>query len=111
MLVHDEGEGPIVRKLARKARRAGTAGSAFGTGVLQRPARLLLDDPVARDSRQSYFLQLADLTAYAAYRRIRPPPARPTQIVPQLLWDQLGAAIYRPANMLAGGVPGIVSWP
>jgi hypothetical protein len=111
LLVHDEGEGAIVRKLARKARRAGTAGSAFGTGLLKRPARLLLDDPVPRDSRQSYFLQMADLTAYAAFRRIHPPPVRPVNIVPHRLWDQLGAAIYKPANQLAGGIPGIVAWP
>jgi hypothetical protein len=50
MLIHDEGEGAAVRKIARKARRAGSAGSAFGTGHLTRPARLLVDDPVSRDS-------------------------------------------------------------
>jgi uncharacterized protein DUF3800 len=111
LLVHDEGEGAIVRKLARKARRAGSAGSAFRTGSLVRPARLLLDDPVPRDSRQSYFLQMADLIAYAAFRRIHPPPVRPVNIVPHRLWDQLGSAIYRPANQLAGGIPGIVAWP
>ena len=70
MVVHDEGEGAVVRKIARKARRAGTAGSAFGTGHLNVPARLLVDDPISRDSRQSYFVQLADLSAYAAFRRI-----------------------------------------
>jgi hypothetical protein len=64
MVVHDEGES--VRKIAWKARRAGSAGSAFGTGHLSRPARLLIDDPVPRDSRQSYFVQLADVSAYAA---------------------------------------------
>lgn len=111
LVVHDEGEGAMVRKLARKARRAGTAGSAFGSGMLKRPARLLLDDPVPRDSRESYFLQLADLDAYAAFRRIQPPPPRPVQIVPHGLWEQLGTAIYRPANYLGGGVPGIVEWP
>src|SRR5947208_11799544 len=56
ILVHDEGEGAAVRKIARKARRAGSAGSAFGTGHLSRPARLLIDDPIPRDSRQSYFV-------------------------------------------------------
>lgn len=111
LLVHDEGEGAIVRKLARKARRAGTAGSAFGTGRLNVPARLLLDDPVSKDSRQSYFIQLADLTAYAAYRRLYPPPPRRVHVCPHLLWDQLGAATYHQANQLQGGVPGIVAWP
>lgn len=98
----------LVRKLARKARRAGTAGSMFGTGLLRRPARDLLDDPVAKDSRQSYFLQLADLDAYAAFRRLYPPPARPVQIVPQGMWDQLATARYWQANMYSGDPPGIV---
>jgi hypothetical protein len=116
MVVHDEGEGAVVRKIARKARRAGSAGSAFGTGHLDRPARLLVDDPVSRDSRQSYFVQLADLSAYAAFRRIHPPPARNVPIVPQTMWDELGAAIYTDANYLARldhpqDPPGIVCWP
>jgi hypothetical protein len=116
MVVHDEGEEAVVRKIARKARRAGTAGSAFGTGYLNRPARLLVDDPVSRDSRQSYFIQLADLSAYAAFRKIHPPPARLTPIVHQDMWDELGAATYEEANYLArldhpSDPQGIVSWP
>jgi hypothetical protein len=115
MVVHDEGDAAVVRKLARKARRIGSAGSAFGTGHLDRPARLLIDDPVSRDSRQSYFIQLADVSAYAAFRRIHPPPARLTPICPQATWDELGGAIYTDANYLARlehpDPPGIVSWP
>lgn len=111
LVIHDEGEAPMVRRLARKARRAGTAGSAFGTGRLSRPARMLLDDPVPRDSRQSYFLQLADLAAYAAYRRIYPPPPRPVQIVPMGTWDDLGAARLAPANYRSGGPSGLVAYP
>jgi hypothetical protein len=111
MVMHDEGEGAVVRKLARKARRAGSAGSAFGTGSLRRPATLLVDDPVSRNSAQSYFVQLADLNAYAAFRRVVPPPARPVQIVPENMWDELGDARFPEANRLVGGVPGLVAWP
>jgi Protein of unknown function (DUF3800) len=92
LIVHDEGDALSVRTNARKARRAGTAGSAFGTGLLSVPFRNLLDDPVPRDSKQSYFLQMADLAAYAAFRRLYPPPARDVQIVPQTMWDELGTA-------------------
>lgn len=99
LLVHDEGNALAIRKLARKARRAGTAGSMLGTGVLNVPFSGLLDDPVSRDSRQSYFLQLADLSAYAAFRRHYPPPRRPVQIVPELMWEELGDAIHWQANM------------
>jgi hypothetical protein len=108
LVVHDQGNALAIRKLARKARRAGTAGSMLGTGVLTRPFGRLVDDPVARDSRQSYFLQLADLAAYAAFRRHYPPPPHPVQIVPTGMWDELGTARHGPANMYSGGPPGIV---
>jgi hypothetical protein len=111
MLVHDEGEGLLIRKLARRARRIGSAGSAFGTGSLRRPARLLVDDPVSRRSHESYFIQLADLNAYAAFRRIYPPPPRPVHVVPETMWDELATARFAKVNMLSGGPPGIVTWP
>ena len=60
---------------------------------------------------QSYFLQMADLNAYAAFRRIFPAPARPIQIVPSTMWDELGAALLVDANYFAGGVPGLVKYP
>jgi hypothetical protein len=108
-LSHDEGIGDQIRKWARKARRAGSAGSRYGAGVLKRPFGRLIDDPVSRNSAQSYFVQLADLSAYAAFRRLYPPPARPRQIVPQGMWDELGDARFAPVNMYSGGPPGIVS--
>lgn len=111
LVIHDEGEVEAIRKLARKARRAGTAGSLFG-GHVRVPFRGLLDDPISRNSRQSYFLQLADLNAYAAFRRVYPPPPRPVQIVPNLIWDELGNARFAEANRRAGGPSaGIVVWP
>lgn len=111
ILVHDEGEHLIVRKLARKARRAGTAGSRLGTGRLTVPAKRLLDDPVPRDSKQSYFLQLADLAAFAAYRRMYPPPTRAVNIVRTGTWDEMGTARLAPANMYSGGPAGLVTFP
>jgi hypothetical protein len=53
MVVHDEGNALAVRKIVRKSRRAGTAGSMLGTGVLKVPFARLVDDPVPRDSSQS----------------------------------------------------------
>lgn len=112
MIIHDHGDARTVRTIARKARRAGTAGSHFGTGQLKRPARWLLDDPVPRDSRSSLFIQLADLNAYAAYRRMFPHKTAPTvPVVPQSMWDDLGHARYKWANKVKGGVPGIVLYP
>jgi hypothetical protein len=110
-LLHDEGEGGIARLVARKARRAGSAGSAFATEMLKRPARLILDDPTSRKSHESYFLQLADLNAYAAFRHCYPPRPRPINVVPASMWDELGTARFAAVNQLMGGTPGIVKWP
>jgi hypothetical protein len=82
-----------------------------GGGTLSRPlARFLIDDPVERDSAQSYFIQLADLNAYAAYRKERPHP-----LFPQNMWDELGPAILTDANkyLAQRGLehPGIIRGP
>ena len=111
IVMHDEGEANLIRRLQRKARRAGMAGSMFGTGSLSRPAKLILDDPVSRASREAYFIQLADLDAYAAFRRLYPPPPRPVNVVPTAMWDELGDARFADANKHSGGPPGIVGWP
>lgn len=112
VVIHDEGDEKRVRALARRARRAGIAGSAFGTGYVKVPFRGLLDDPVSRRSHESLFLQLADLVAYAAFRRVFPPPVKPVQIVPELMWDELGDARLSEVNRRSGGPsPGIVAWP
>jgi hypothetical protein len=113
LVIHDEGDPITIRKRARKARRAGSAGSAFGAGMLRAPFRNLLDDPVPRDSRQSYFLQLADLDAYAAFRSLYPPPATRGVVVPTGMWEYLGDAhmtVVRNTERYPGP-PAIVPWP
>jgi hypothetical protein len=111
MILHDEGDGDVIRSLVRKARRAGTAGSAFEAGSLKRAARLLIDDPVSRKSHESYFVPLADLTAYAAFRSVYAPPKRRLNIVPQTMWDELGASRLEEVSRVSGGPKGIVVWP
>jgi hypothetical protein len=108
MVVHDEGNGALIRKYCRKARRAGGAGSRLGSGHLSRPARLLIDDPVERRSNENYLVQMADLVAYAAFRNVVPPPPRPVHIVPQNMWSELGSAAFGEVNKYSGGTPGIV---
>lgn len=113
LLMHDEGDAETIQKRCRKARRAGTAGSAFGAGLLQAPFVNLLDDAVPKDSRQSYFIQLADLAAYAAFRRLYPPPPKPVQIVPSSMWNELGGARFSAVRNTAkyGGYEAIVPGP
>ncbi|MER7073232.1 DUF3800 domain-containing protein [Terrabacter sp. NPDC000476] len=117
MVIHDEGDSHAIRGLARKARRANTPGSAFGVGHLSLPARLILDDPVPRNSSQSFFIQLADLSAYAAFRTVFPPNPKRATVCPPTMWGELGDARFADANKLATGVlartaePGVVVWP
>jgi hypothetical protein len=93
MLLPDSGQYLWLRRLSRKMRRHAPVGSVAG-GTLDRPLlNILIDDPVERDSQQSYMIQLADLNAYAAYRN--------RHVIPQFppgMWRQLGSAILWQAN-------------
>jgi len=109
MLFPDSGQYVWLRRLSREMRRHSVVGSAFGGGsTLARPMlNILIDDPVERDSQQSYMIQLADLNAYAAYRNRVPLPQ-----FPQLMWRQLGNAVLKEANQRQPREePGIVEGP
>jgi uncharacterized protein DUF3800 len=109
LIFNDEGDDQTwIKRRVRMWRRAGHAGSAFGPGVLQRPARLFIDDATPRDSQQSYFIQLADLAAYAAFRKVVPPPPRSVHIAPQSTWDELGNARL---TVVSPRGDGLVVWP
>lgn len=108
MLFPDSGQYVWLRRLSREMRRHSVVGSMYGFGSLNRPLqKVLVDDPVERDSEQSYMIQLADLNAYAAFRnRIAIPQ------FPQYMWRELGPAILREANKnKPHQEPGIVLGP
>lgn len=111
MLFPDEGYGEYLKKMVRKHRRHHYVPSAFGDEALERPASNIIEDPFHRSSRESYFVQLADLNAYAAYRHLAP-----TSRFGSHVWDLLGAARIEQVNQLTRGraAPrpcGIVNWP
>lgn len=109
MLIHDEGENDAVRRWVRRARRYLPAPSAYGGSSLKRSASLLVDDPVPRRSEQGYFIQLADLVAYASFRSVISPSAAIARVCPQETWMELGDAIHRPVAALRPyAAPGIV---
>jgi hypothetical protein len=105
MLMPDSGQYHWIRKLSREMRRFSMPGSMLGTGALERPMlKVLIDDPVERESHESYFIQLADLNAYAAYRNAVPDPA-----FPKSMWTELGPAVLSVVNMYKPQqTPGIV---
>lgn len=106
---HDEGEDDAVRRWVRKARRRLTAGSAFGSGQMSNAARLLVDDPIPRRSKQSYMIQLADLVAYSSFRAVVAPGPGIARICPEDMWDQIGPATHTAVSGLRPrSRPGIV---
>lgn len=112
LIVHDEGDERRVRGLARRAREEGMTLEGPGLRPLHAPFHGLLDDPVSRSSDESPFLQLADLVAYAAFRRVFPPPPRAVQIVPATMWSELGASrLAEVAGPALSPRRGIVVWP
>lgn len=103
----DVGNNDYVRKLLRKMRRFSYPNARFpASGPLKRSARLIVEDPNFRDSPDSYFVQLADLNAYAASRRVFPERWFGAEE-----WDILGDCRHESVNRLAGGPPGIAIKP
>jgi hypothetical protein len=102
----DEGHGDFIRKKIRLMRRFSQVPSAFGAATLERNAENIVEDSSDRRSQESFFVQFADLNAYAAYRKVSPGATFGEEI-----WDELGPARVLEVNSLRGGPPGIVIWP
>lgn len=98
ILFVDDGYGHTFTKTFRRMRRHHYVGSLYG-GSLAAPAPMLLDDPSVRDSKQSAFVQMADLCAYAALRELRPKPHVSG------LWKELNAGVIREVNKRMHGQP------
>ena len=105
-VIPDEGHGDFIVKKIRTMRRFSNVPSAFGTPPLKRNAENIVEDASERNSRESYFVQLADLNAYAAFRKVFPSPNFGENI-----WDELGDVRVLDVNKVRGGPPGIVIWP
>lgn len=106
LTVIDQGYEHQFTKASRKMRRAHWVGSTRG-GSLSASAPMLVDDPVVRDSRNSAFVQMADLCAYGALRELRPMDQGRSD-----LWTHLGQGILTRVNYLqVTEVPGIKMLP
>ncbi len=102
----DEGHHFLIKQLIRKMRRHHYVPSFYGGPPLKVLAEHIVEDPNDRLSHESYIIQLADLSAYAAARYIFH-----TSLVGADYWERVGAARMTAVNKLRGGPPGIVLWP
>lgn len=98
ILIHDAGEDERIRKIARWSRVQLSAGQMYGSSNFSVPFLTLIEDPVPRNSRDSYFLQLADIVAYTAFRRIIPGKQSANSVVKTKFWDEIGVSIFKKAN-------------
>ena len=75
-LFPDEGHGPFIRRCLRELRLQGSTSRRHSPGGVPMKIERILEDPNDRHSHDSYFIQIADLNAYAAHRhpRIAPGP-------------------------------------
>lgn len=67
MVFADQTNEVKMRRLLRKIRKHNLVPSHFG-GFYAAPVTNIIEDPVMRNSENSYFVQIADITAHALYR-------------------------------------------
>lgn len=107
MVLHDDGNNAQVRKRLRAIRRFHHVPSFFNPGqTLEARAYRIVEDSTPRDSKASYFVQLADLAAYAAIRVLAP-----TKSMGASQCNLLGPTRIEEVSKLSGGPHGIVKWP
>ena len=105
-LYPDAGHGYFIRRMVRRMRRFHRVSSAFGRESLEAEARRIIEDPSDRESSESFFIQLADLNAYAAARHVFP-----SRKLGGEMWDELGETRLEEVNRLSGGPVGIKVFP
>ncbi len=108
VVVHpDGGHDEFITKRLRAIRRHHNVTGAYG-GRLKAAVNRIVEDPSGRDSRQSYFVQVADWNAYAAHRSLY---LDPLPSVPATLWDALAPTHLTAVNNIRGGPSGMVIMP
>jgi hypothetical protein len=67
MIITDSGRVGKMRKTSRKIQRINYIPSKFSSVPYNREIKLLIEDPLPKDSKESYFIQLSDLVAHVVY--------------------------------------------
>jgi hypothetical protein len=67
LIITDEGRVGKIRSTSRRMQRINYVPSKFGTAPIRREIKHLIEDPLPKNSRESYFIQLSDLIGCLAY--------------------------------------------
>ncbi|MBM3497880.1 MAG: DUF3800 domain-containing protein [Armatimonadetes bacterium] len=103
LLICDEGKEQKLTRLCRHLRLENLVPSRYGkwgdTGQRKKhlPLGHLIEDPLFKSSKGSYFLQMADLVAYALLRFDNPTPKTQSSGVSRV-FPSLQPVLYRPAS-------------
>jgi len=71
MIFPDRGNEMLIRRILRKMRAYNPVPSQFGP-PRQVLTTQIVDDPIMRNSSESYFIQIADVSSHLLYRKIYP---------------------------------------
>jgi hypothetical protein len=67
LIITDEGRVGKMRKTTRAIQRINYIPSQYSSSPIRQEIQALIEDPLPKDSKESYFIQLADLVAYLIY--------------------------------------------
>lgn len=67
IMITDEGRVGKMRKTTRAIQRINYIPSQFSGGAYRQEIQTMIEDPMPKDSKESYYIQLADLVAYLVY--------------------------------------------
>ena len=67
MIITDEGRIGKMRMTARKIQRVNFIPSKYNAKPYRREIKSLIEDPLQKDSKESYFIQIADLVSFVVY--------------------------------------------
>lgn len=67
MIITDEGRIGKMRMTARKIQRVNFIPSKYNSRPYRKEIKSLIEDPLQKDSKESYFIQIADLVSFIVY--------------------------------------------
>ncbi|PID99418.1 hypothetical protein CSA80_01505 [Candidatus Saccharibacteria bacterium] len=70
MIISDEGRVGIMKKTTRRIQKINFIPSRAGGAYYRQEIDLLIEDPLPKDSKQSYFIQFCDFVSFVSYLRL-----------------------------------------